>query len=285
VARLDGSKLALAMVRQSLTLDLRWLLLGALPLALRLRFLAAKYLALARLALGREAVVPLGPLAFRACDLSALGTLQSMVVDFHAEVVRTGVVSRPDPVLVDVGANVGQFAVVAKLFFPGATLHAFEPDPQAFGRLEANVGHLKGVHLHNVGVGEREERRPFYGHPLSVMSSFEPPRGTQPSSVRELPVRPLDDIGLPGPIDLLKVDVEGHELHVLRGARRTLRDARHLLLELSLERGSAQDTNLALLAAVREQAPRARIRRFGRPLGPVEAPAAQDVLIELDGQR
>ncbi len=57
----------------------------------------------------------------------------------------------PGDVVFDCGANVGD--VTAPLAQTGATVHAFEPDPYAFGQLSARVAGMENVILHNVAVG------------------------------------------------------------------------------------------------------------------------------------
>jgi hypothetical protein len=42
--------------------------------------------------------------------------------------------------ILDIGANVGQFALAAALHFPGATIHSFEPLPDTFSELVKNIG-------------------------------------------------------------------------------------------------------------------------------------------------
>lgn len=57
----------------------------------------------------------------------------------------------PGDVVFDCGANVGD--VTAPLAETGATVHAFEPDPYAFGQLSKRVAGMENVILHNVAVG------------------------------------------------------------------------------------------------------------------------------------
>ena len=83
-----------------------------------------------------------------------------------------------------------------------------------------------------------------------------------------------------GPVDLVKIDVEGFEIEVLRGATALLGRTRYLLIELSLGREDST-ANLEVLRTS-TTSPRARIVRMGRPLGNPNAPICQDVLIDLD---
>lgn len=222
------------------------------------------------------------PLSMAIRDISGLGTLQSNLVDFHEQITITGILGGA-PVIIDVGANIGQFVNAAKLFHPDARITCFEPDPVSFADLEANTGELSDVVLHNVGLGAKPGVLPFFRHELSVVSSFseaaENRQGTR--DVLHLQVRRLDDM-VPRDVrpDLLKIDVEGFERQVLAGGWDTLRRSRYLLIELSLHRQDGVE-NLKLLQEIAEHLPEASVLRFGRPLGDARRPDCQDVLIAV----
>ncbi|HET7710070.1 MAG TPA: FkbM family methyltransferase [Sphingomicrobium sp.] len=130
-------------------------------------------------------------------------------------------------VIFDVGANVGEFtkACLAQ-FGPHCVIHAFEPSAATFADLESNLRGQANVRLHPFGFSDSEREADLY--------SSEP--GSTIASVHRLqrPVRPFRDEftervsltkvdlfcrkeGIES-IDLLKLDVEGHELMVLQGA-------------------------------------------------------------------
>lgn len=81
---------------------------------------------------------------------------QRKIKTAYANGLMQGILSMLEPgdVVLDCGANVG--AVCEPLAQTGATVHAFEPDPYAFGQLSARVGGYKNVTLHNVAVGTRK---------------------------------------------------------------------------------------------------------------------------------
>src|SRR5262245_31567665 len=60
--------------------------------------------------------------------------------------------------ILDVGANAGQFAALARKVFPDAAIHCFEPQPDAFRALEAWCARDGGgrAKAYNVALGERE---------------------------------------------------------------------------------------------------------------------------------
>jgi FkbM family methyltransferase len=138
--------------------------------------------------------------------------------------VIEGLPSRP--VVFDVGANVGAYAEMVLRIRPHAHVFCFEPSQAAYREL---VGRLAGRGVaYNHGLGSREESVTLYApEPGSMLAS--PHRRRHPNAVWEpvetVRLRPLDivhgELGI-GHIDLLKLDVEGHELSVLQGSRQLL---------------------------------------------------------------
>lgn len=141
-----------------------------------------------------------------------------------------------DPSLVlDIGANRGQFAAAALHRWPTARVVSFEPldGPAASLRAIADP-RLTG---HQVALGRMEGRIDIHEHPYSVSSSVLrsiDPHGTD-TSVRTVPMRTLDASLASTSLDpesvLLKLDVQGYELEVLAGATKSLASVDALVIE------------------------------------------------------
>ncbi len=138
----------------------------------------------------------------------------------------------------DVGSNRGQFlaTVLEPLQTSGVALeaNAFEPGKAAFAALSARFNDHSGFHLNNFGLGDRQgEFELFADAPGSGMASLSHRRldhfAVDFSYSERVQIRRLDDYcsehGVER-IDLLKLDVEGHELDVLRGASRMFDERR-----------------------------------------------------------
>ncbi len=148
--------------------------------------------------------------------------------------------------IIDVGANVGKFSRAALGFWPEVTVIAFEPLPDVARSLEVQEEWAKRIEIHVVALGATDGRTAFYPHKYSLASSplpvaasvqerYEWAREMQPIDV---PLRRLDGVlagrELRRPI-LLKLDVQGFELEVLKGAPDTLAGVDAVLLEQSFD--------------------------------------------------
>lgn len=146
--------------------------------------------------------------------------------------------------VIDVGANRGQFALYALARFPSAQIVAFEPLPEArehMVRLFEGEGRVEVVPF---ALGETEGEVVMHLSARDDSSSLLPVGerqvsafpGTDEVGTTRVNVRTLDNVladrELVHPA-LLKVDVQGFELPVLRGAEQTLRSFDQILVEAS----------------------------------------------------
>lgn len=141
--------------------------------------------------------------------------------------------------IIDGGANKGQFARAATETFPDAKVFAFEPLPDVFEELKANLGRRPQVTVIQSALGNQQGTIEFFRHGYSLSSSVLRPLKTRPGTdiqALEVPVCRLDDalkdVTLPGPA-LLKLDLQGYEMEALRGASELLRRVSHVLVETS----------------------------------------------------
>jgi len=134
---------------------------------------------------------------------------------------------QPGMTVVDVGANIGIYTrFFSKLTGESGRVHAFEPAPSNFKRLQENVGHMANVSLNHAAIGDRSGTIKLYvSAELNVdHRTFDSGDGREEIDV---PVVSLDDYFLTGQrVDLIKIDVQGYELSVLQGAKRVLKENR-----------------------------------------------------------
>lgn len=132
----------------------------------------------------------------------------------------------PDaPVIIDGGANVGVAALWFLARHPGATLHAFEPEPGNFRLLQANIGGLPGVKVHQAAIGASEDPVTLHlAQHSAVHSTMDTSVGERSIEVPSVRLdRYLASQGIER-VHLLKLDVEGAEALVVEGLGDRLAD-------------------------------------------------------------
>jgi FkbM family methyltransferase len=145
----------------------------------------------------------------------------------------------PEDLAVDVGANIGHMtSIMAMRAGPRGEVIAFEPHPVLFRELQFNVAEWRRDPL---AAPITELNLALSDHTgfakLTAPSGFNHNNGTsflvsdaeaaQQTECYEVPLKTLDSIVNEGQtIGFLKIDVEGHELHVLKGARGLLSSGR-----------------------------------------------------------
>lgn len=131
---------------------------------------------------------------------------------------------------IDVGANEGVYThAFARC---GAVVEAFEPLPSCLDVLRSYERDHRNVRVHGHALGAQEGSATLYlperdGRSVSGHASLEQANGT--SATITVHVRPLDAYAFDN-VGVIKVDVEGHELDVLRGGRNTMARNRPVLL-------------------------------------------------------
>lgn len=143
--------------------------------------------------------------------------------------------AKPGAVVFDVGANVGQYSLLAsKLVGPGGRVYAFEPSPDVLVKLQHHleINHADNVVLTRKAVADSNGTARFYpanensNQGVGSLLPAEEYRG----QIRTNDSIEVDVITLDGfcdehgidHIDLLKIDVEGYDLDVLKGAEKVL---------------------------------------------------------------
>ena len=158
-----------------------------------------------------------------------LGTFERAEQDVFARTIR------PGDVVYDLGANVGFYTLLAaKLAGPTGRVVAFEPVPRNLGYLRRHLAlnHREDVTVVAAAVSDRSGTARFRDGPAHTVGTLAADGG---SDGYDVDVVALDDYTaspatvLPAP-RVIKIDVEGAEADVLRGAHRVLRTVRPIVL-------------------------------------------------------
>ena len=169
--------------------------------------------------------------------------------DIRAEQKFFGLTSLPIDAVVDVGANRGQFARLAIKAFPEARIFCFEPVPDVFDQLREWAESVPNrLEIFNVALGCEPGRHDFFLHPKHTpASSFLKTTAlierefpdTMETRTIQVDVHTLDEyadrfVCRDGKGLVLKLDVEGFELDVLKGGLHTLENVIGLIVEIHL---------------------------------------------------
>jgi FkbM family methyltransferase len=140
-------------------------------------------------------------------------------------------------VVIDVGAYIGEWTRGFKRIFPSACILMVEPQPGHLERLRAVAAAFNGVELAPVLCGAQERGSvPFHMCESASSVLMESARPTVVSTI-SVPMTTLDKFTANAVFarpDFIKLDVQGYELEVLRGAELALASAEAVLMEVNL---------------------------------------------------
>ena len=147
-------------------------------------------------------------------------------------IIKKLLADQENAVFFDVGANNGGFAAEVADILPGsAKIYCFEPLPSMYHKLVEATAKKSSVKTHNIGFGIKDEvLKLFYvkdNEGLTSLYENIPDRnftGSESVQIRTLDAF-LQENNI-SEISYLKIDVEGHELKVLEGAKKAIDEGR-----------------------------------------------------------
>ena len=155
--------------------------------------------------------------------------------DIHQLALKL-LINEPCGTVLDIGANLGTFCIPLAKKVPKHAYHAFEPQRIIYYQLCANtfINGLGNVQCHHFGLSNRRDAifldMPDYATETNI-GAFSVDKEVRSNDYEckttgakeAVTLFPLDE-GAYRNIRLIKIDVEGHELEVLKGAKKTLKD-------------------------------------------------------------
>jgi FkbM family methyltransferase len=155
----------------------------------------------------------------------------------HLAFIRDWV--KPDSVVWDIGANLGLFAFSSALIAKRGSVFAFEPDDDVARSISrsVNLPANRGLHISvmSMAVSDQDGTAEFevssHGTAMSRLKGEGPWHTVKARAVRSVATRKIDTLaeGLPLP-SIIKIDVEGAEMKVLEGGRKTIGQSRPVML-------------------------------------------------------
>lgn len=187
--------------------------------------------------------------------------------------------------IIDIGANLGLFSLLVNKRFPSRRTIAFEPNPSTFEALQNNIrrNRADGIKCHQMAITDREGAVTFSVREHARANASIIADDSIATDAIRVACTTLDKFcqaHVVGRIALLKVDVEGYETLVFRGAENVLLQNRPGIIYFEVCPGLTQAACIAPDEPARYVADRGyALHRFAAngQLQPVEARAAADV--------
>jgi len=141
--------------------------------------------------------------------------------------------SPPGAIIYDIGAYVGFYSIYLAKKTSNTTIYSFEPNPISYAALECGIrsySYEGRIVPMNIGLGSNKSKLNFFISSYYARSSFLRPNaergGNRVVSIIEVDCVDIDCLvqnRLVKPPDIMKIDVEGYECEVLKGAQNTIR--------------------------------------------------------------
>lgn len=148
---------------------------------------------------------------------------------------------KPGSTFIDVGVNKGDFSLVAaRIVGPNGKVIAFEPEPTNCKWIAKSIkiNGYKNIMLYDIALSDQNGTAQLYIGEKSGWHTLVSGQNYRDRGVINVKTRTLDsflqDIYFNDPIDVIKVDVEGADLHVLKGASNTFSKSKNIVLLMDI---------------------------------------------------
>ena len=176
--------------------------------------------------------------------------LKKMHKDYGFNTVLTKLISDTHPLIFDIGAEDGSSCERYSRLFTKPILHVFEPRLEQFGIMKSKFNDKKNIYLNNVAVGSKKEIKIFNQIKGGGRSSFLKSTVDNLSDQTQIDVQviTIDEYVNKNNIkriNLLKIDTQGYEDEVLKGAQETLKLNKIDIIETELILGNMYEKTLS----------------------------------------
>lgn len=155
---------------------------------------------------------------------------------------------KDDFILFDVGANIGSYSIMTAKLFPKSTIYSFEPSKATFHQLVQNVKSDISIFPFRIGFGEEKKKTLLYSDQLESGMASTYKRQFANSNIKFSHTETIEIVKLDDWVkrykvtpDFIKIDVEGGELSVLKGAINALNRVKAVQFEFG---GTAIDARI-----------------------------------------
>jgi|TARA_B110000027_G_scaffold107393_1_gene114260 FkbM family methyltransferase len=148
-------------------------------------------------------------------------------------------IKKKEILLVDIGANVGNYVEFVNKNFTIKTLYCFEPQAELIKNLE-EISYVKNMHIFPYALSNLEKIKRFYTYHVSSQSSFyKNVKGFDAlqkiKKTQYIKTKVFDNIfNKNQTIDLCKIDAEGEDFNILKGMKKNLKKGNIKLLKIEM---------------------------------------------------
>ncbi len=160
-----------------------------------------------------------------------------------------------DSVFIDIGANVGAYLYTLEHHLKPENIFAFEPNQQLFRRLKrlfpkANLFSLALSDISTVAEFKIPVINGEKVHTRGTLQTSIKEKNEEKTILQKVEVKPLDNLNLNlKKLDFIKIDVEGNEMQTLRGARKTIKQYKPILM-VEMEQRHHQENLWTLISEI-----------------------------------
>ena len=145
--------------------------------------------------------------------------------------------AKPNMTFMDVGANIGAYTLTMAKHLTKGNVISFEPNPRTIKYLQRNIdlNGLKNIRIVDIGLSDKEEEVILYTSSLTTASIN---KGKNTGETEKIKLTTLDLFCRENKIeqiDLIKIDIEGHEAKCLKGAEEIIDKSKQMVLIMEID--------------------------------------------------
>ncbi len=186
---------------------------------------------------------------FMFLDLYDLGIGRTLILFGKRELDHKFIIDqvlKKNMVVLDIGANIGYYALIELSIISEGFLIAVEPSPKNFQLLKQNLilNNYKNYEIHNFAISNEDKIKTFYISKYSNMNTFHRSDDKSLGLTGEklsIKTRTINQVSNGKKIDFIRMDVEGHEVQILNSIIQYIKKENHkpiILFEPHLSRYS-----------------------------------------------
>ena len=164
-------------------------------------------------------------------------------------------------IIIDVGANIGQFNFFCRNYLKASKVYSFEPIKNTFEVLKKNIPD----NIYNMAISSQKNITMYISKDTSLLNSAisNDNINSEKQLVSTVRLDDVEKIKNEKYIDLLKIDTEGTELDVIKTGIETSKKSKYILIEVSGDRKSSGNA-IELISFLYNYIPNIKLIQFGR---------------------